>query len=298
MLDRRVRKPENESSDASSVSEAQNKVDRLQSSAVPPCACLVLVVVLLGAALYFAGSKAGSMDIDAAGTIRGSTPTMSAAPLASSSFSSSCPDTKWRNDELVGKCFGLQCGKDPETAKVTTAEECEAICCYRGVLANLPSDERCVTWQFRQNSGCCVGPAVRLGLEQAPTAHWCEPQPPARWAGRRLVPRGRTVGDGATCTWEEADLAGQCFGLGPVKPPTTPEACERACCDDPGCTVWQFEQSKGCFYGRTNQCTGFSELDLEPYAGRRKHVPVSLLVRSGKDMGFVAYEPMPHEMVR
>lgn len=76
----------------------------------------------------------------------------------------------WRDDTLIGKCFGLNSlSKYPELTdiNVTRADECRSICC------NL---EKCVTWQFEiTQKECKIGGRVRLGLEKGGIGAWCNP---------------------------------------------------------------------------------------------------------------------------
>jgi hypothetical protein len=83
-------------------------------------------------------------------------------------------ECRWRNDSLLGKCFGLECGSGPQK-NATNPRACAELCCAMG--------DDCITWQFREDIGtvyllvcklnasslvgCCVGAIVRLGDEQA-----------------------------------------------------------------------------------------------------------------------------------
>jgi len=177
----------------------------------------------------------------------------------------------WRNDTLVGTCFGLRC-REGEASNVKDAAECSALCCEMGV--------KCLTWQFREDIGCCTGPVVRLGLESSRSPHWCEPTPPSAWFGNRKWKRNTTTKNNAnedspgssSCRWENEQLRGQCFGLGPPRKPTTKEGCKQACCQDEECNLWQFREDKGCFYGRKGNCEKFEGVSTHPYVGKRKPV--------------------------
>mmetsp|Transcript_43481 Transcript_43481/g.72277 ORF Transcript_43481/g.72277 Transcript_43481/m.72277 type:complete len:326 (-) Transcript_43481:229-1206(-) len=177
----------------------------------------------------------------------------------------------WRNDTLVGTCFGLRC-KEGKAADVKDAAECSALCCEMGV--------KCLTWQFREDVGCCTGPVVRLGLESSRSPHWCEPSPPSAWSGKRKSKQNTTIknmanedGNGSSlCKWEKEELRGQCFGLGPPRKPKTKEGCKQACCQDEGCKLWQFREDKGCFYGQKGTCESFEGVSTQPYIGKRKPV--------------------------
>lgn len=175
---------------------------------------------------------------------------------------------EWVNDELVGTCFGLRCGDN--TAK--SAAECEAECCKRG--------EKCITWQYRKDIGCCLGPKVRLGFERSRSPHWCEPTPPSPWTGRRIQSRKR-VRAGNACEWGPDELGGQCFGLGAKRSPDTVEGCRQACCGDVQCELWQWRDDKGCFYGRSNHCELAKGDALRPYTGHRKPVDPERVDRNG-----------------
>jgi hypothetical protein len=159
---------------------------------------------------------------------------------------------EWREDQLVGRCFGLQNQK----GKFPTQQSCEEYCCKIGW--------DCITYQWRKDRGCFIGDIVRLGSENAPTGNWCEPTKPSEWIGKRIASR-LTTG----CTFESENLGGQCYGLGVQKPPKTPKGCEKLCCETEKCTVWQFRADKGCFVGKSNNC----DSDVTAWSGRRKPTP-------------------------
>ncbi|GAB5353555.1 hypothetical protein AAMO2058_000045500 [Amorphochlora amoebiformis] len=174
----------------------------------------------------------------------------------------------WRNDTLRGTCFGLRCrGKGWES--ISTSTECSKKCC------NLK--DKCITWQFRKDIGCCIGGAVRHGHEGLRSVHWCEPTPPSPWTGHRLKSRG-----GGRCEWGDETLKGQCFGLGPVKPPKSKQLCADGCCKDPDCTLWQWRDDKGCFWGKTNNCLPAADpVQMHPYIGKRKPVDKKRVMGNG-----------------
>jgi len=159
---------------------------------------------------------------------------------------------EWREDELIGRCFGLK----KQDGKYPTQLSCQQHCCEVGW--------DCITYQWREDKGCFIGDIVRLGSENAPTGNWCEPTKPAEWLGKRLASR-----ESSTCKFEEGNLSGQCYGLGIQKPPTSPEGCEKLCCETEKCTVWQFRADKGCFVGKSNNC----DKDVNAWSGRRKPTP-------------------------
>ncbi|KAK3289202.1 hypothetical protein CYMTET_3363 [Cymbomonas tetramitiformis] len=222
----------------------------------------------------------------------------------------------WRDDRLVGRCFGLTCatGRPPEGTKANgtkiaaarisedyrflqawadTAASCEELCCRMG-------PERCISYQFRGDVGCCLGPAVRLGLEKAASPHWCEPTPPKVWSGRELA--RRTPGTGGTkaiCEWGSESLEGQCFGLGKQYRGSANESasgdalirsesegwmlnemeCATACCQDASCGMWQWRGDKGCFYtDKKGHCESLKgKYEKEAFTGKRRVVPNDLL---------------------
>jgi hypothetical protein len=177
----------------------------------------------------------------------------------------------WRKDRLVGRCFGLTLHSQfPELISVKTVNspvECRTLCCNLG--------EKCVTWQYAiKAKECKLGPPVRLGLESAPTGDWCEPLPPGKWNGQRLLERASIN----KCEWGDR-LPTQCFGLGPEQLNTTngrlnTEACQQACCASRGCKMWQELPSRGCYFGSGDGvwCEK-ADASQEEYVGTRKCIP-------------------------
>jgi len=159
---------------------------------------------------------------------------------------------EWREDHLIGRCFGLK----KQDGKFPTQLSCQQHCCEVGW--------DCITYQWRKDRGCFIGDIVRLGSENAPTGNWCEPTKPSEWLGKRLISR-----ESPTCTFGEENLTGQCYGLGVQKPPKSPEGCAKLCCETEKCTVWQFRADKGCFVGKSNNC----DKDVNAWTGRRKPTP-------------------------
>jgi hypothetical protein len=172
----------------------------------------------------------------------------------------------WRDDKLIGKCFGFYSYKKkyPQLngVEVITSAECRSLCCNMG--------DRCINWQFYSDPSdpnvheCKItDKIVRLGFEKTGTPDWCDPHPPARWNGHRIVSR---KADG-TC--EAGDiLPYQCFGLGDERKDGAGNAldengCAEACCKDPKCDMWQQFPGRGCYYsknvGRCNKNTGVFE---------------------------------------
>lgn len=178
----------------------------------------------------------------------------------------------WRKeDRLLGRCFGLKLHSEfPELSSikiVKNALECRTLCC------NL--NDQCVTWQFGNKSReCKMGPPVRLGLESAPTGDWCEPLPPGRWNGKRVVER-KANGE---CVWG-VDLPTQCFGLGPEKMNSSnarldTRSCQKACCEEASCDMWQEVSGRGCYFGTSKGiwCEK-GDAGVEEYTGTRKCIP-------------------------
>lgn len=175
----------------------------------------------------------------------------------------------WRPDHLVGRCFGLS----PTTGKrfksllegveIKSSSDCRALCCNLG--------DQCVSWQYLSSRNeCKLGGVVRLGLEKTGTPDWCDPEAPAVWEGKRLFSRGV---DGQ-CTWSAKNQTAQCFGLGDQRRNANGEGlsaseCERACCEDKMCEIWQALPTRGCYFGRTTQCPK----SLGPWEGQRKCLP-------------------------
>lgn len=180
----------------------------------------------------------------------------------------------WRNDRLIGRCFGLHLHNEYEEYKslvISTAEECRALCCNM--------EEKCISWQFFTKTGdstskeCRItDKIIRLGDEITGTADWCEPHAPSKWNGMRIESRNA---DG-TCTWGE-QLPTQCFGLGPPrhKAGTTihlnTEECAAACCEDKECGMFQEIPGRGCFFASSNGV--WCDKDGGQYDGARKCVP-------------------------
>lgn len=188
----------------------------------------------------------------------------------------------WRPNELVGKCFGLHETSQLEGAsaelknkKFETADDCRKLCCIL--------EDKCVTWQWQeQTKKCLVGPIVRLGMEGCDSkavgpemskhcGNWCEPLPPSKWNGRRVMSRDGNTGE---CTWGD-HLPSQCFGLGPeklknkeTKEKYNADECAMACCKDKSCDTWQEYPGRGCYFGATNHCEKY----LGSYVGGRKCV--------------------------
>eukprot|EP00624_Nannochloropsis_granulata_P006997 evm.model.NODE_5774_length_13239_cov_27.488331.1 len=206
---------------------------------------------------------------------------------ASAAAVDACAGVKWRPDELVGKCFGLEPAPVPGASK--SWEACRDYCCE--------AKEACITWQYQSIRGCVVGGGVRLGLELAAPSAWCEETSPRQlWQGRHLTTRSAALPPGdeadsasaiitakaaaaATCSWSAEELPLQCFGLGPERvdeakkdSPTkgrlTLAGCQQWCCDHEACQTWQWREDKGCFGGKEGHC----EKDNEPYLGGRKCV--------------------------
>jgi hypothetical protein len=171
-----------------------------------------------------------------------------------------------RPDSLPGKCFGLTHHVNTMglwDITITSAEECRSLCCNLG--------ERCTSWQYQaQKNECLLGGPVRLGLEGADTADWCDPFLPAKWTGNRLLQR-----TGDKCEWGEA-VPNQCFGLGAERlnidgTSKTAEQCETACCEDETCEIWQQQEGRGCYYNKNVgiQC----QQEQLPFEGGRKCIP-------------------------
>ena len=156
----------------------------------------------------------------------------------------------WRNDRLIGKCFGLNPHNEfPElknVVKVDNSKQCRSICCHLG--------DKCVSWQYQNSTAeCKLGPAVRLGFEGSNTDNWCDPHPPSKWNGYRLLKRSDSESDTYVCRWDE-QLPNQCIGLGPerlnsTKGALTTAECASECCNDKTCDMWQEMKGRGCYYG-------------------------------------------------
>lgn len=159
----------------------------------------------------------------------------------------------WRDEKLVGKCFGFYDYKRKyaalSTVEVTTSAECRSLCCNMG--------EKCVNWQFYSDPSdpsvhqCRItDKIVRLGFEKTGTPDWCDPHPPARWNGYAIKSRNA---DG-TCVVGDF-VPYQCFGLGDERKndsgkPLEEKECAQACCNDPTCDVWQQLPNRGCYYSK------------------------------------------------
>ena len=84
-----------------------------------------------------------------------------AAPAEASADSHDYDGCGWKpNDHLVGSCAGSGPKLTDESRKVTTANGCRALCCSMPVEHSDPS-RRCVSWQYRADTGCRVGGDVR-----------------------------------------------------------------------------------------------------------------------------------------
>ena len=178
----------------------------------------------------------------------------------------SCPASPWKADEnLRGDCRAeLKPARPPGSGggaaadAATTVAECARSCC---------DDPACVSWQHRRDVGCLRGGDVRLGMEKDGVPAWCSDHPPHRWRGQFLL--GGSRNDGAedgdrgmggtssanvvesrklACdesTWNPEEEVGQCFGLGDVRPNKASGSaveCMRACCGDPTCGAWQWNE--------------------------------------------------------
>jgi len=171
----------------------------------------------------------------------------------------SCPTSPWKDYEnLRGDCRAeLKPSPGGGGAAATTIAECATSCC---------DDPTCVSWQHRRDVGCLRGGDVRLGMEKDGVPAWCSDHPPRRWRGQFLVGGSRNGGadDGdwgmggrssvvvesrkLACdesTWNPEEEVGQCFGLGDVRPNEASGSaveCMRACCGDPTCGAWQWNE--------------------------------------------------------
>lgn len=175
----------------------------------------------------------------------------------------------WRPDNLIGRCFGLS----PTTGKryrelldgvqIKSSSDCRAVCCNLG--------DKCVSWQYLSATNeCKLGGVVRLGFEKTGTPDWCDPEGPSEWNGKRLAFRGV---DGQ-CVWSEKNQSTQCFGLGDQRKSQSGEVlsadeCAKACCADKMCDIWQESPTRGCYFGRTTQCSKAQG----PWEGQRKCLP-------------------------
>jgi hypothetical protein len=67
----------------------------------------------------------------------------------------------WKpDDHLVGSCAGSGPKLTEESRKITTAAGCRALCCSMPAEHSDPS-KRCISWQYRADTGCRVGGDVR-----------------------------------------------------------------------------------------------------------------------------------------
>lgn len=187
-------------------------------------------------------------------------------------------------DQLVGRCWGLTGINEKHfdwgsatKREVTTAEECEELCCEMG--------DRCITFQFRgKEKTCLIGKHVRLGKEHGSTGLWCEPLPPAKWNGRKKIKSDPTAPRDAQkrrmhrCEWGE-HLPRQCWHLGPERLNETkgrmgPGACAAGCCRNEHCIVWQQLPDRGCFYNDEPMNELHCDKTEETYWGKRKQYAV------------------------
>ncbi|CAL1167037.1 unnamed protein product [Cladocopium goreaui] len=72
-----------------------------------------------------------------------------------------------------------------------------------------------------------------------------------------------------TSTEELNDVV--CFGLSHDPNGTSAKACNKNCCDDEYCSVWQFMRNGQCWRGRSHQCTSFHPYAAEVVEGKRVH---------------------------
>ena len=196
-------------------------------------------------------------------------PTQLTIPKATDSIPP-CEQQPWKpNEEMRGKCPG---DLKPFTS-AQTISECASTCC---------SNPKCITWQYRKDTGCLQGGDVRLGMEKDGVPAWCSDHPPQRWQGQYLYKKGGTDEENAPIrekgchpsTWNPNEQIGQCFGLGDVKKHASgsAEECRDACCKDTKCRAWQWTQELGCFYSsHMHGCQGDGDpVRFEPFVGRRK----------------------------
>ena len=181
-----------------------------------------------------------------------------------------CETIPWKpNEDMRGKCPGDL----KPFASATTISECASTCC---------ADPKCITWQYRKDTGCLQGGDVRLGMEKDGVSAWCSDHPPQRWQGQYLYIKGgndeendpiRKKGCDAS-TWNPNEQVGQCFGLGDVKKDASgsAEECRDACCKDEKYRAWQWNKELGCFYSsHMHGCQGDGDpIQFEPFIGRRK----------------------------
>ena len=186
-----------------------------------------------------------------------------------------CPSAPWKEPEILhGTCPGDL--KPFDGAK--NMPECATTCC---------DNSSCTSWQFRSDVGCKQGGDVRIGMEKDGVPAWCDSNPPQKWSGQFLYPKGKTEGmdaaklreDGCSLdAWNPEEQVGQCFGLGSKREEASgsAEECMAACCavGDNGCGVWQWSKDIGCFYGRSGfSCKGDGNpVHFEPFVGKRKRL--------------------------
>jgi hypothetical protein len=83
-----------------------------------------------------------------------------------------CEESPWKpNEDMRGQCPGDL----KPFASATTIATCATTCC---------SNPKCITWQFRADTGCLQGGDVRLGMEKDGVSAWCSDHPPKRWQGQ------------------------------------------------------------------------------------------------------------------
>lgn len=177
----------------------------------------------------------------------------------------------WRSEKLVGRCFGLSVSNTYSEFRdivVESSEQCRRMCCNM--------EDKCVSWQYQaKTKECKLGGIIRLGTEAANTHEWCEPLPPAKWNGKRLLSRDAE----GKCTWG-AEVPTQCFGLGPERKSNaglslSASECEAACCafseNGKRCTMWQEIPGRGCYFNAADGI--FCEEYKGTFDGGRKCVP-------------------------
>ena len=167
----------------------------------------------------------------------------------------SCPYHPWKADEeMRGDCRSELKSKNGDYASsMLSVDECAKSCCL---------DPQCVTWQHRRDVGCYHGHDVRIGMEKDGPSSWCSDHAPRRWQGQSLMQKngvdmGGASGYDATVrkmacderTWNPNEEVGQCFGLGDVRPMSSGSSleCMRACCVDPTCMGWQWNEVVSAF---------------------------------------------------
>lgn len=178
----------------------------------------------------------------------------------------------WTLDQLSGRCFGLVSSPEVVTKRldirnftINDADTCKHLCCNLG--------HECITWQYWAGKNLCkVGGQVRLGLEAAKTPLWCDPAKPVVWNGKRISSR---FPDNETCSWG-SDVPTQCFGLGPERKnkdvALSADQCEKECCEDKNCKVWQHSTERGCYFNKEVVNDIFCEPYTGSYTGGRKNM--------------------------